>query len=43
MFVADRMDRMEESIGKLAADYRANLDYFFGRPQAIQPRHQRVM
>jgi hypothetical protein len=33
----DRMDRMEQSIGKLAANRCANLDDFFGRSQPVQP------
>ncbi len=39
----DRMDRVKQFVGKFAADYGADLDDFLGRPQPIQPRHQRVM
>ena len=39
----DRMDRMEQSTGQLAANHRANLDDSFGRSQAVQPCHQRVV
>src|SRR5436305_11319728 len=43
IFVEDRMDRMQEFVGKLAADHRANLDYFFRSAQTIQAGHQRIM
>ena len=37
------MDCVQHIVGKFAAKYGADLDDLLGRPQPIQPRHQRVM
>ncbi len=43
IFFGDRMDRVQQLVGELAADHGADLDDLPGRPQPIQPRHQRIM
>src|ERR1700682_3794354 len=35
LFFGDRMDRMDQFVGKIAADYGADLDDFLGRAQPV--------
>jgi hypothetical protein len=37
------MDRVQQFVGKVAANHGSYLCHLLGRPQPIQPRHQRIM
>ena len=43
ILLGERMDRVEQFVGKFAADHSADLRHLLGRPQPIEPRHQGVM
>ena len=41
--LANRGDRVEQCVGKIAANHGADLRNLLGRPQPVQPRHQRIV
>ena len=43
ILISDRMNRLQQFVGKFAANHGADLDDLLRRPEPIQPSHQRIM